>query len=147
MDFLVRIVVDFVSEILRGLVEWALYFDAPAHIPAKQRVARLARTAPWHATALICLILYGLLLIGLIVWVSTAQHLPRPGIQCVIFGLVSYQLIVATLFYLLCLLRHRKWKFTDFHTAVAQQLGMGPRGFAIALLLLHGLQLLLWLIC
>lgn len=140
MEGLLRLVVEFIAELLRGIVESIVYFDSPARLTPSQRAALHNRTAPWRNTARTVTIIYGLWSAVLIMWVCTAQQLPLPAFTCAVLGQLSGLALIGITAALLCLL-NKKRRFTDFHAAVALVTGLGPRGFTIALILLQGLLL------
>ena len=140
MEALLRLLVEFFAELLRGIAEAIVRFDAPHHLTPTQRAALYNRTAPWRITALTVTIIYGLWLIVLIAGVCVAPQLPLPAFTCVVLGQLSYLAVIGGAIALLCLLSSR-CRFGDFHAAVGLVIELGPRGFAIALTLLQGLLL------
>lgn len=140
MEALLRLVVEFIAELLRGIAEAVVRFDAPPRLTPTQRAALHNRTAPWRITALTVTITYGLWLTVLITGVCMAPQLPLPAFTCVVLGVLSYLAAIGGAVALFCLLSRRHC-FGDFHAAVGLVIELGPRGFALALALLHGLLL------
>lgn len=137
MEALLRVVFEFIAELLHGVVEGIIYFDSPARLRPTEQAALQKRTAPYRGAAHICIFLYFLLLFTLILWVCAAQHLPLHGFLCVMLGLLIYLAAIGALAALRSKLSRGLWRMADFHAAVARCLGLGARGFAIALVLLH----------
>ncbi len=139
-------IAELVSELLGGVFKVLIGFDHPGLLQPDERRALTERTAPYSPAATGVYCLFGVHSSLLLLQIYQAENLPLPGLQFYVLGTACFTVLTPLLSAALNLLRPGRWNFADFHTACALRTGLGPKGFSVALLLLHALLLLLFLI-
>lgn len=127
-----------VDDLVRELVEGILAHDSPKRLTVSTKEALEHRIAPYKNTAGVIVLLYLLLLLGLLFWLICMPCPPCPWTDSAP-GCFGFYMTAATLgiglFNAAAALLIKRWRFADFHTAVAYHLDYGPHGLSIGLAL------------
>lgn len=135
-------IADFIAEALKCCVAAAIFFDSPKYskLTATQRERLQKRIAPYgtSAKAVVVLCLLVFLLRVLITIYQAAQDIVPTERALHTFALSMLGLTISIgLFNAFLSLLVKRWRFADFHAAVAYRFDLGSGGCIVALVLWH----------
>ena len=135
-------IADFIADIIKCGIDAAIFFDSPKYskLTATQREHLQKRIAPYGTSskAVVVLCHLGFLLSVLTAIYQAAQDTAttESALHTIALAMLGLTLSIGLLNGLLSLLVKR-WRFADFHAAVAYRFNLGSGGCIVALVLWH----------